>query len=194
MLLARRSQAENALDAALQRLTGPSLPDRLDTPDLHVTAVRRLPAVSAQYAPFPPELDQRLIRALSTRGLSELYTHQAEAIENVLSGRHTVIVTPTASGKTLCYNAPVLNAILQDPSSRALYLFPTKALAQDQLAELQAMCETLSGTEVAGPRPPSPIPSNLRPSPVTTPNSCRFMTSGRLKSPLDVSQGQDRHE
>src|SRR6185436_2997113 len=52
--------------------------------------------------------------------------------------------TPTASGKTLCYNAPVLNAILQDPSSRALYLFPTKALAQDQLAELQGLCETFS--------------------------------------------------
>ncbi|HEV3141005.1 MAG TPA: DEAD/DEAH box helicase, partial [Vicinamibacterales bacterium] len=58
-------------------------------------------------------------------------------------GRNVVVITPTASGKTLCYNAPVLNAILQDPSSRALYLFPTKALAQDQLAELQAMCETI---------------------------------------------------
>src|SRR5882672_10666549 len=143
MLPARRSQAENALDAALQRLTGPSLPDRLDTPDLHITAVRRLPAVTAQYAPFPAELDERLIRALSTRGVTELYTHQAEAMTHALAGRHTVIVTPTASGKTLCYNAPVLNAILQDPSSRALYLFPTKALAQDQLAELQGMCETI---------------------------------------------------
>jgi DEAD/DEAH box helicase domain-containing protein len=145
MLLARRSQAENALDAALQRLTGPSLPDRLDTPDLHVTAVRRLPAVTAQYAPFPAGLDERLIRALATRGVTELYTHQADAIEHALAGRHTVIITPTASGKTLCYNAPVLNAILQDPSSRALYLFPTKALAQDQLAELQTVCEVIGG-------------------------------------------------
>ena len=55
-----------------------------------------------------------------------------------------MVITPTASGKTLCYNAPVLHSMLQDPSSRALYLFPTKALAQDQLAELQAMAETLA--------------------------------------------------
>jgi len=145
MLPARRSQAENALDAALQRLTGPSLPERLDTPDLHITAVRRLPAVTAQYAPFPAALDGRLTRALATRGVTQLYTHQAEAIDHALAGHHTVVITPTASGKTLCYNAPVLNAILQDPSSRALYLFPTKALAQDQLAELQTMCETIAG-------------------------------------------------
>src|SRR5882762_4561443 len=143
MLPARRSQAENALDAALQRLTGPSLPERLDTPDLHITAVRRLPAVTAQYAPFPAALDGRLTRALATRGVTQLYTHQAEAIDHALAGHHTVVITPTASGKTLCYNAPVLNAILQDPSSRALYLFPTKALAQDQLAELQTMCDML---------------------------------------------------
>ena len=118
--------------------------DRPDTPDLHVTAVRRLPAVAAQYAPFPDALDARLTRALASRGIAQLYTHQAEAIDHALAGRNVVVITPTASGKTLCYNAPVLNAILQDPSSRALYLFPTKALAQDQLAELQALCETLA--------------------------------------------------
>src|SRR4029453_5464264 len=139
MLPARRSQAENALDAALQRLAGPSLPERLDTPDLHITAVRRLPAVSAQYAPFPEGLEPRLTQALAARGVTQLYTHQAEAIDHALAGRHTVVITPTASGKTLCYNAPVLDAILKDSSSRALYLFPTKALAQDQLAELHAL-------------------------------------------------------
>src|SRR5207253_8099507 len=118
--------------------------ERPDTPDLHVTAVRRLPAAAAQCAPFPPALDSRLVDALRARGISELYTHQAEAIDHALAGRHVVVITPTASGKTLCYNAPVLNAILQDPSSRALYLIPTKALAQDQLAELQGLCETLA--------------------------------------------------
>ena len=130
----------------------PGLPaDRPDTPDHHVTAVRRLPAVAAQYAPFPAGLDARLTAALASRGISQLYTHQAEVIDHALAGRHVVVITPTASGKTLCYNAPVLNAILQDHSSRALYLFPTKALAQDQLAELQTMCETIaagSGDEV----------------------------------------------
>src|SRR4051812_40720234 len=144
MLPARRTGTENALDAALDRLAdGPV--DRPDTPDLHVTAVRRLPAVAAQLAPFPDALDARLTRALESRGVERLYTHQAEAIDHALAGRHAVVITPTASGKTLCYNAPVLNAILQDPSSRALYLFPTKALAQDQLAELQGLCETIAG-------------------------------------------------
>ncbi len=142
MLPATRSHSDGALDAALDRIGGRDV-DRPDTPDLHVTAVRRLPAVAAQLAPFPDALDPRLKAALVSRGVEQLYTHQAEAIEHALAGRHTVVITPTASGKTLCYNAPVLNAILQDPSSRALYLFPTKALAQDQLAELQAMCEAL---------------------------------------------------
>ncbi len=79
--------------------------------------------------------------ALAARGIEQLYTHQAEAFAHVLGGRNVVTITPTASGKTLCYNAPVLNAILKDPSTRALYLFPTKALAQDQLAELHALSE-----------------------------------------------------
>jgi DEAD/DEAH box helicase domain-containing protein len=150
MLPATRSRSESALDAALDRLADGPI-DRPDTPDLHVTAVRRLPAVAAQFAPFPDALDPRLTRALASRGVEQLYTHQAQAIEHALAGRHTVVITPTASGKTLCYNAPVLDAILKDPSSRALYLFPTKALAQDQLAELQALCEALSGTDfVAG--------------------------------------------
>jgi DEAD/DEAH box helicase domain-containing protein len=143
MLPATRSRHESALDAALERISGNDL-DRPDTPDLHVTAVRRLPAVPAQLAPFPDALDPRLKQALVSRGITQLYTHQADAIDHALAGRHVVVITPTASGKTLCYNAPVLQAILQDPSSRALYLFPTKALAQDQLVELQAMCETLA--------------------------------------------------
>ena len=142
MLPARRPHSENALDAALDRLAGGPV-DRPDTPDLHVTAVRRLPQEPAQFAPFPDALDARLTQALGSRGIRQLYTHQAEAIGHALAGRNVVVTTPTASGKTLCYNAPVLHAILQDPSSRALYLFPTKALAQDQLAELQAMCESL---------------------------------------------------
>src|SRR5476651_1833157 len=142
--LATRSARDGALDAALDRLAPGRSPERPDTPDLHVTAVRRLAPVPAQYAPFPDALDPRLRAALGSRGIDQLYTHQAETIDHALAGRHVVAITPTASGKTLGYNAPVLNAILQDPSSRALYLFPTKALAQDQLAELQAMCEALS--------------------------------------------------
>ena len=138
---------QSALDAALTRLAGGAV-DRPDTPDLHVTAVRQLPAVPARYAPFPDALDRRLVTALQSHGVAELYTHQADAIGHALSGRNVVVITPTASGKTLCYNAPVMNAVLADSSSRALYLFPTKALAQDQLAELHGLCETIGDPQI----------------------------------------------
>ena len=82
-----------------------------------------------------------LRRALEQRGVRELYTHQAEAIRQVLDGEDVCIVTGTASGKTLCYNVPVVQAILDDPQARALYLFPTKALAQDQLDELYSLIQ-----------------------------------------------------
>ena len=142
MVPAITARADGALDAALERLGGRDL-DRPDTPDLFVTAVRRIPAQTARYAPFPDALDDRLKQALQARGIDQLYTHQAESIEHALAGRHAVVITPTASGKTLCYNAPVLQAILRDSASRALYLFPTKALAQDQLAESRRIdCRT----------------------------------------------------
>jgi DEAD/DEAH box helicase domain-containing protein len=110
--------------------------------------MRRLPASPGSYVPFPPGLHEGVVSALRRRGVEQLYAHQGEAIEHVLAGRDVVVVTPTASGKTLCYNAPVLSAILRDPASRALYLFPTKALAQDQLAELHALSE--AATEGTG--------------------------------------------
>jgi len=115
-----------------------------------VTAVRRLPPAPAMYAPMPETLDRRLVSALATRGIRELYTHQAESIGHALAGRSAVVVTPTASGKTLCYNGPILDAILKDPSARALYLYPTKALAQDQLAELHGLVELIQAAETDG--------------------------------------------
>jgi DEAD/DEAH box helicase domain-containing protein len=131
---------DQLLQQALGRLAASPRPGGADA-DAIVTATRRLPAVAASYAPFPDETDPRLRGALAARGIEQLYTHQAEAFAHVLGGRNVVTITPTASGKTLCYNAPVLDAILKDPSTRALYLFPTKALAQDQLAELHALAE-----------------------------------------------------
>ncbi|HTM03167.1 MAG TPA: DEAD/DEAH box helicase [Vicinamibacterales bacterium] len=150
MLPARRTDPalDVALQSALDRLTG-GVPDRPDTPDAWVTAVRRLPARPAACAPFPDDVDERLRQVYRDRGIAQPYTHQALAIEHALNGRHVVITTPTASGKTLCYNVPVLNAVLRDPSTRALYLFPTKALAQDQLAELHDLADALS--RPAGP-------------------------------------------
>ena len=101
-----------------------------------LTAVRHFPARDAQWADFPDWVHPNLVSAYAAKGIRRLYTHQAAAAEAVHAGKNVVIVTPTASGKTLCYNLPILNAILENSDTRALYLFPTKALAQDQLAEL----------------------------------------------------------
>jgi DEAD/DEAH box helicase domain-containing protein len=108
-----------------------------------LTAVRHYPAREAQWAGFPAWLSADLRAAYNAKGIRQLYTHQAAAAEAVHAGKNVVIVTPTASGKTLCYNLPVLDAILADTDTRALYLFPTKALAQDQLAELYDLNQRL---------------------------------------------------
>jgi len=108
-----------------------------------ITCSRTLPARPGRYRPFPPQVRPELVRALSERGVSRLYLHQAQAFEAVTRGENAVVVTPTASGKTLCYNLPVLNEILRRPESRALYLFPTKALSQDQMGELHALLDSI---------------------------------------------------
>src|SRR5262250_135495 len=108
-----------------------------------ITATRYFQAKPAVFAPFPCSLDPRLVEALRSRGVQRLYSHQARAFEIVDKGENLVVVTPTASGKTLCYNLPVLQALVQQPESRVLYLFPTKALAQDQLAELTELAKSL---------------------------------------------------
>src|SRR5271170_521721 len=95
-----------------------------------LTAIRYFPAREAQWAEFPAWVHADLVAAYTAKGIRQLYTHQAIAAEAVHAGKNIVIVTPTASGKTLCYNLPVLNSVLEDPDTRALYLFPTKALAQ----------------------------------------------------------------
>lgn len=101
-----------------------------------LTAVRQYPAREAEWAEFPDWLNRDLRAAYDAKGIKKPYSHQAAAAEAAHAGRNVAIVTPTASGKTLCFNLPVLNAILENEDTRALYLFPTKALAQDQLAEL----------------------------------------------------------
>jgi DEAD/DEAH box helicase domain-containing protein len=105
-----------------------------------ITHVERIPAREGRYAPLPSDLQAGLSRALLARGVERLYTHQARCYELARAGRDFVVVTPTASGKTLCYNLPVIQALLEDPQARALYLFPTKALSQDQQSELNELC------------------------------------------------------
>jgi DEAD/DEAH box helicase domain-containing protein len=108
-----------------------------------ITAFRHFPTLPGNYEDFPPQLSPRLTEVLRARGIDRLYSHQLQAFERVQAGENVVVVTPTASGKTLCYNLPVLDAVLGSPETRALYLFPTKALSQDQLAELHSLIEEL---------------------------------------------------
>jgi DEAD/DEAH box helicase domain-containing protein len=108
-----------------------------------ITASRYFPARPPLLVPFPSSLDRRLVAALRAKGIEQLYSHQGEAWDRVAKGQHVVVVTPTASGKTLCYNLPVLQALLEHSEARVLYLFPTKALAQDQLAELTVLAQAL---------------------------------------------------
>jgi len=126
-------------------MLGEILDDLLTSPSTGpcITALRQFPARPPVLAPFPSSVDPRLADALRARGISQLYSHQGKSWELIEKGHHVVVVTPTASGKTLCYNLPVLQALLGQPDARVLYLFPTKALAQDQLAELEEIAKTL---------------------------------------------------
>lgn len=109
----------------------------------NLTAWRTIPPRPARFGGFPERLAPKLVESLQRRGIHDLYVHQTKAIEAVLDGKNVCVVTPTASGKTLCYNLPVLNRLLADPKARALYLFPTKALSQDQVHELKTLIDDL---------------------------------------------------
>jgi DEAD/DEAH box helicase domain-containing protein len=127
----------------------------------NIVTWRSIPAIPASTVDFPPELHPSLVEALRARGIPTLYSHQAEAFDSVQSGRHTAIVTGTASGKTVCYNLPVLNSIINDRTARALYLFPTKALAQDQYATLHALIEA-AGADIKTHTYDGDTPANVR--------------------------------
>src|SRR5881398_1951619 len=94
------------------------------------------PACEARLAPLPDDLHTRVREALAAQRIDELYTHQRAAWDATARGEHVIVTTGTASGKTLAFNLPVLDAIAREPKTRALYLYPTKALAQDQLRSL----------------------------------------------------------
>jgi len=146
----------------------------LDSPEFtpNIVLQKRIPLCDGKYVPFPADMDRRLNTALVNMGITRIYTHQGEVWENVKRRRHTVVVTPTASGKTLCYNMPVLDALLNDDKARALYLFPTKALSQDQQAELN---------ELAG-KDGSAVPIKIATYDGDTPNSLRVSArdTGRI--------------
>jgi DEAD/DEAH box helicase domain-containing protein len=125
--LARPSGLAGAITRFQEWMTDPESPIR---------AIRHQPAKEGVFVEFPEALAGELKQSLASRGIQRLYSHQAASFEHAAAGRNVVVVTPTASGKTLCYNLPVLNRLIADSGARAMYLFPTKALAEDQLAAL----------------------------------------------------------
>jgi DEAD/DEAH box helicase domain-containing protein len=143
------------------------LAELLEEPSLARGVVhhRHIPARDAVYGAHPAWLDPRIRDGLASRGIDRLYTHQADAVEAVHAREDVVVVTPTASGKTLCYAVPVLQAIADDPAARALFLFPTKALGQDQVAEFSGLARaanmTISAATYDGDTP-APIRSAVR--------------------------------
>jgi len=108
-----------------------------------IRAIKHIPARDGQFRDYPEEVHPALAKALKAKGYNRLYAHQHQAFQHLREGRNIVVVTPTASGKTLCYNLPVLDSLMKNPSSRSIYLFPTKALAQDQRAELDETIKQL---------------------------------------------------
>src|SRR2546423_2994225 len=115
-----------------------------------VSGYHYIPERAPRLVDMPGSLDARLKEVLKHRSIMQLYSHQAEAFELVRLGRNVVIVTPTASGKTLCYNLPVLQRIVENPDARALYLYPTKALTYDQLDDLMKWANDLGGGQDLG--------------------------------------------
>ena len=109
----------------------------------NAAAIVEIPARPGDWEDYPPWVNSRLLSVLRARGMEKLYKHQAQAVRFIRNGQDVVLVTPTASGKTLCYNLPVLQSILDEPETRALYLFPTKALAQDQMHEAHSLITEL---------------------------------------------------
>jgi DEAD/DEAH box helicase domain-containing protein len=112
----------------------------------NVIHTKTIDGKEAIYAEFPEKLHPSIIKALASKGINKLYSHQREAFDLASSGNSFTAVTPTASGKSLCYHLPVMQSILEDDTSRAIYLFPTKALAQDQLADLHELIEASGET------------------------------------------------
>ena len=147
--------------------TATVLRDLLEEPSIARGVVHheRIPPREAVYADLPRWLDPRLRTALAALGIDRLYSHQAEAMEAVRAHEDVVVVTPTASGKTLCYALPTLQLIAEDPAARALFLFPTKALGQDQVAEIGALSQAAGLTIAAAcydGDTPAPIRSTVR--------------------------------
>ncbi len=129
------------LDAAIARLRA-----WMAEEDSPIRAIRHQPATPGEFAEIPAEVEAALRKVLEDKGIQKLYTHQSDCYEALSAGANPVVVTPTASGKTLCYNLPILNRLMREPEARAMYLFPTKALAEDQLHEFHSIVEAMGSS------------------------------------------------
>ncbi|MEH7176635.1 DEAD/DEAH box helicase [Neobacillus vireti] len=127
----------------------------------NIVTWKTLEAKEAQTVSLPENLHMALIQALKRKGIEKLYTHQKSAFEKIIAGNSVVAVTPTASGKTLCYNLPVLQSILSNSNARALYMFPTKALAQDQKSEINEIIQA-AGVDINSYTYDGDTPANIR--------------------------------
>ncbi len=132
------ARPQASLDAALAHFQALTL--KSDSP---IRAIRHQPARPADCVDIPDSVHPQLREGLIRRNIPKLYTHQAEAFELAKAGKNVVVVTPTASGKTLCYNLPVFDLLMRDPEARSIFLYPTKALAEDQLHEFQSAVEAI---------------------------------------------------
>ena len=150
-----------------------------------VTAVKHFPARAALCVPFPESISPRLVSLLKARGFESLFAHQALAYQHAQEHKNVVVVTPTASGKTLCYNLPILNALVENPEARAMYLFPTKALSQDQLVELNRWTEKLGAWSFI-------CSSNLQKKFIPLIRPTAFTTSIRLARPAHPAARPER--
>jgi DEAD/DEAH box helicase domain-containing protein len=135
-------------DAAVQRPSGVQEFLAEFRKSTSISGYHYVPARPARFEPLPAGLAPQLERVLLDRGIRQLYSHQSEAWNIVSSGRNVAVVTPTASGKTLCYNLPVLQRIVENSDARALYLYPTKALTYDQLDDLSNWANALEQAEI----------------------------------------------
>ena len=146
-MLTRRTQSARIIPEDMSReqnlLKSLEMLRQISIKNDSLRAIKHLPAQEGSFQEYPKQVHPALVKALREKGFERLYTHQYSSWEALEQGKNVVVVTPTASGKTLCYNLPVLDAMLKNASARALYLFPTKALANDQRAELDETIKLL---------------------------------------------------
>src|SRR6266849_10529039 len=145
------STEPGSADALVQRLRE-TLGARANEPSEVLVHERAIPAQPPSLGVLRPHLPAALARALIGQGISQLYAHQVATVESVREGQNVVLASPTASGKSLAFALPTLERVLTEPGTRALYLYPTKALIGDQLRALQALAAALPGDVHPRPR------------------------------------------